>query len=306
MNLHALRLFRHVADTGSVTRASERMRISQPAITSQIRKLEGELGVRLLEPDGRGIRLTDAGRQVDELARRLFAVEQQIERLAHGYAEGSLGQIRLAATYLPANYLLPAWLARFRQRYDDVELSVRTTNSSEAMRLLLAVEVDLALYGGLPEVHPADIRSEELFRDELWFVVSPDHRYAGRTVPLERMVAEPFVQREPGSSTRERLLALCRTHSVPEPTISLQFNGLHESIRAVAAGYGASFVSSLVVRDAVRRGELSRVEVEGVRLHNSIALCTRRGEPLPPAAAALAELIRGSGIQGEGGEALPN
>ena len=219
-------------------------------------------------------------------------MEQQIEQFCEEYRHGASGHIRIAATYLPAQFLIPAWIAKFKQRYEQVEMTITTTNSSDALQLLLNMEADIAVYGGLPEAYPDTIQSEQLFRDELWFVVAPDHRFAGQHVPLHEMMNEPFVMREEGSSTRERLLALCRTYSVPMPRIALQFNGLHEAITAVIAGYGANFVSSLVVRDYVRRGELSRVFVEDVRLLNTIAICTRKNEPLSAAAANLVALIR--------------
>ncbi|CDN45122.1 hypothetical protein BN871_GM_00050 [Paenibacillus sp. P22] len=191
MNLHALRLFHAVASSGSVTRAAEQLSISQPAITAQIKKFEKELALPLLQPDGRGIRLTDAGRQVKELADRLFAVERQIETLAEQYGRGDQGRLSLAATYLPANFLLPAWLAKFKQKHERVEMSVTTTNSSGALRLLQRMEADLALYGGLPEEHPDTIQAEELFQDELWFVVAPTHRHAGGSIGLDDMMREP-------------------------------------------------------------------------------------------------------------------
>lgn len=294
MNLHALRLFHTVATTGSVTRAAETLNISQPSITAQIKKFEQELSLTLLKPQGRGIAVTDSGQRIAQLAQRLFAVERQIEQFAQECREGTSGHVRLAATYLPSHFLLPAWIARFKQRYDAVELSIVTTNSSEALRHLLNVDVDMAIYGGLPEQYPDEVETEELFQDELWFVVSSKHRLAGRHIALEEMMQEPFVMREEGSSTRERLFALCRTHSAPAPKVALQFNGLYESVRAVVSGYGASFVSSLVVREYVERGELSRVFVEGVRLRNTIAVCTRRNEALSAAAANLIGLMRSS------------
>ncbi|GAE09736.1 transcriptional regulator, LysR family [Paenibacillus sp. JCM 10914] len=278
MNLHALRLFHVIATTGSVTRAAELLHISQPAITAQIKKFEKELTFDLFQPQGRGIRLTEAGAELFPLAQRLFSVEQQIEQFCQDYRSGTKGHVRLAATYLPAHFLLPAWLARYKQQYEDVEMSITTTNSSDALQQLLNMEVDLAIYGGLPEESPDEIQMEELFQDELWFVVSPDHRYADQQISLHEMMREPFVMREEGSSTRERLFSLCRTYSAPSPRIALQFNGLHEAITAVIAGYGANFVSSLVVRDYVERKELSRVFVDGVELQNIIAICTRRHE----------------------------
>ncbi|KZE79422.1 LysR family transcriptional regulator [Paenibacillus elgii] len=295
MNLHALRLFHTIASTGNVTRASELLNISQPAITAQIKKFEKELSIPLLKPNGRGIALTDAGEKIALLAKRLFAVEQQIDQFCHEYRDGTNGHIRLAATYLPAQFLIPAWIAKFKQQYEQVEMTITTTNSSDALKQLLQMEVDLAVYGGLAEEYPDAIQTEELFRDELWFVVAPNHKYANQQVSLGEMMKEPFVMREEGSSTRERLLALCRTYSVSKPRITLQFNGLHEAIMAVIAGYGANFVSSLVVREYVQRGELCRVYVEGVRLQNTIAICTRKNEPLSAAAANLVRIIRQSG-----------
>ncbi|MBU5344546.1 LysR family transcriptional regulator [Paenibacillus lautus] len=292
MNLHALRLFHVIAATGSVTRAAELLNISQPAITAQIKKFEKELSLTLFKPQGRGIGLTAAGAELVPLAKRLFSVEQQIEQFCLDYRSGSRGHIRMAATYLPSHFLLPAWLAKYKQRYEEVEMSITTTNSSDALKQLLHMSVDLAIYGGLPEESPNTIQIEELFRDELWFVVSPDHRYANQRISLEEMMREPFVMREEGSSTRERLFALCRTHSAPSPRIMLQFNGLHEAIMAVIAGYGANFVSSLVVREYVERGELSRVYVDGIELQNIIAVCTRKHEPLSAAAMNFVDMIR--------------
>ncbi|MGQ3478975.1 MULTISPECIES: LysR family transcriptional regulator [Paenibacillus] len=292
MNLHALRLFHVVASTGSVTRASELLNISQPAITAQIKKFEKEISLTLLMPLGRGIALTDAGEKLAVLARRLFAVEQQIEQFSQDYRDGAHGHIRLAATYLPAHFLIPAWIAKFKQQYEHVEMTINTTNSNDALQQLLNIEVDLAIYGGLPEQYPDTIQTEELFRDELWFVVAPDHRYANQQVSLLEMMHEPFVMREKGSSTRERLFSLCRTYNAPAPKVTLNFTGLHEAITAVIAGYGANFVSSLVVREYVERGELCRVYVEDIQLLNSIAICTRKNEPLSTATLNLIQLIR--------------
>lgn len=291
MNLHALRLFHVIASTGSVTRASEVLNISQPAITSQIKKFEHELSLTLLRPQGRGIALTCAGESIAALAKRLFGIEQQIEQFVLDFSQGLNGRVQIAATYLPAHYLLPTWIAKFKQAYESVEMNITTTNSSEAFNKLLLGEVDFAIYGGLAESHPDAISTEQLFKDELWFVVAPDHQYANKTVTLFEMMQVPFVMREEGSSTRARLLALCRTYHVPAPRIALQFNGLNEAIQSVVSGYGANFVSSFVVKERVQRGELCRVFVEDCCLENTIAICTRNNESLSAAAQNFIETI---------------
>jgi DNA-binding transcriptional LysR family regulator len=119
-----------------------------------------------------------------------------------------------------------------------------------------------------------------------------DEFQRGAQHALAEMMGVPFVMREEGSSTRARLLALCRTYNAPAPRISLQFNGLHEAIQAVVAGYGANFVSSLVVKELVERGELCRVYVQNIHLENTIAICTRKNESLSAPALNLVETIR--------------
>ncbi|OBZ09079.1 transcriptional regulator [Bacillus sp. FJAT-27264] len=278
MNIHALRLFYYVAETGSVTKAAAKLRISQPAVTSQIKKFEKDLGLPLFTPSGRGVSLTPFGMELAKQAGNFFTYEEQIDEFIEDYRQGQIGKIRIAATYLPANFLIPSWAARFKARYDQIEVVITTTNSRQAFEQLNRHEADVAIYGGGLEGRPEKMDWVELFEDELWFVVSPSHPFANRSVTLAEMMKEPFIMREEGSSTRERLFSLCRTYDLKPPQVALQFNGLNEAIRSVMAGYGANFVSSLVVREYVERGLLARVWVEDIHLTNNLAICTRSNE----------------------------
>jgi len=291
MNLHALKIFHAVAEKGGVTRAAEELLISQPAVTAQIRNLEKELGFQLIAPKGRGVLLTDAGRMIAAHAKRLFALEREIESDVREYKAGFSGVLRIVATYLPANLLLPEWLARYKQEHPHVEVVLTTSNSREAVEHLLNYDAEVAVYGGGWEEQPG-IEWEELLEDELWFVVPNGHPYAGQEISLSEMMKVPFILREEGSSTRERLFSLCRALNVNPPKIGLQFNGVNEAVRAVIAGYGANFLSSMAVRDYVERGEVARVFVRGLTLMNPIAVCTRKQETLSPAAEDFVGLIR--------------
>lgn len=291
MNLHALKVFHTVAERGGVTRASEELLISQPAVTAQVRNLEKELGIQLLAPKGRGILLTDAGQLLANHARRLFALERELEEAVREYKAGFSGVLRIAATYLPANLLLPEWLALYKQEHPSVEVVLTTANSREAVEGLLQYDAEVAVYGGGWEEQPG-IEWEELLEDELWFIVPKNHPYAGKEITLAEMMKVPFILREEGSSTRERLFSLCRALNVNPPKVGLQFNGVSEMVRAVIAGYGAIFISSLAVRDYVERGDVERVLVKGASLLNPIAVCTRKEETLSPAAAAFLSLVR--------------
>lgn len=292
MNLHAFRVFHEVAESGGVTKASDRLRISQPAVTAQLRNLERELGLVLFRAKGRGVALTEAGERLAEQGRRLFALEREIEREAERIRLGEQGRLRIAATYLPANMMLPQWIARYKREYPEVDIDLTTLNSSKAFDRLLQYDADLAVVGGGREL-PDGLAYIPLMQDELWFIVPGNHPLAGREATLRRLVAEPFVVREEGSSGRELLEALCRLHGVAMPGIGLQVSGTGETIRAVTAGYGAALASALEVRESIGRGEIARVAVDGILLHNPIGLYTRSGDPLTPSARKFIDLITG-------------
>lgn len=283
MNLYGLIVFHHVAVTGSVTRAAEALRISQPAVTNHVRNVGEELGLALLAPKGRGILLTEAGHRVAAHAARLFALQQDIMLDLANYRMGAAGSLRIAATSLPANFLLPGWLSTYRNDYPDVQVIMKTLNAQSAVEALLHYEADLALIGGNGESYEGLARSI-LLEDELWFVVSSRHRLAGQRVELTEIIEEYFVMREEGSAVRKRLLSFLEVNGVHAPRTALLVNGINETLHAVAAGFGVAFVSSLEAKPSEARGDIARVYVEGMSLYNPIALFTRDSEPLPPPA----------------------
>jgi DNA-binding transcriptional LysR family regulator len=283
INLHGLRMFYYVALTESITRTAEMLFISQPAVTMQIRKLEEELGVALLQPRGRNVLLTEAGEEIARIATRLVGVEREVKRFASRYKQGLEGSVRISATSLPANYLLPSEMAAFKKIHSDIIMTVTTANAEQAFHLLLHNETDIAVIGGGPD-EPAGVKRKWIHKDPMWFVVSKEHPQAGQHLRLRDILKEPFVVREKGSSMRERLFALARVNGYPSPTIGLEMNGINETIRAVMAGYGVTFVSELEVQDYVERGGISRVYVKEIYdLNNPIGVYIREGEPLPPA-----------------------
>jgi LysR family transcriptional regulator, low CO2-responsive transcriptional regulator len=295
LNLHALRLFHHVAKQGSVTKAAEQLNISQPAVTSQIKKLERELGLQLLSPQGRGILLTEAGTRLAMESGRLFALERNIEQTIDDYKKGSTGRLLIAATYLPANFLLPASIARYKQQYPNVDIQFTTTSSANAIDLLLRYEADIAFIGGARQDHPL-LNSMQWHEDEMWFVVHKNHRLAAQEISLAELIKEPIVFREKGSYSREQLIALCQIHRLHLPKIGLQMNGFSELIRVVSEGYGVAFLSAMEAREKIEQGELRRVYVKGVRLTNPICLHNRK-EPLQAQAKRFIDLIV-PGLQG--------
>ena len=291
LNLHALHIFGVVAKYESITRAAEQLFISQPAVTKQLRNLEEELGFPLTEARGRGIVLTAPGWEIARLASRIAGIHQDVLRYAEQYRAGEAGSVRVCATYLPVNFLLPRRVADYKRQYPKVRMTLETTNAEQAFRKLHTYDADLAIVGGTA-AQPDGLERTELIRDEVWFVVPSGHPLAAKKITLTRMLEEEFVLREEGSSMRTMLFALCRVNGLQPPKLGLQSGGIQETIRLLSAGYGAGFVSALEAEEAVERGLLARVYVEEAEpLVNTISLYKREGEILPPAVAAFHTML---------------
>ncbi|MDK8179656.1 LysR family transcriptional regulator [Paenibacillus sp. UMB4589-SE434] len=280
MNLHVLRLFYYVALTGSVTKASEILHISQPAISAQIRKFENDNDIQLLKIQGRGLMVTPLGSKLIKPLEKLFLIEDQVRLLIedhHNYPEGKL---RIAGNYFATSLLIPKWASLFKQKFSAVEVHITTVNSHDAIEKLINFEADIAIYSdiGMPFTDSDLFESKELYRGEYMFVVAPGHKYALQKVSFKEIASEPFIMREEGSAARERLFQLCQEQQVALPRIELQFSGVNETIHAVRAGYGVSFVSSLVAEPLFEQGVLARVDVQGIYSANSILLGTRKKE----------------------------
>ncbi|UFJ40763.1 LysR family transcriptional regulator [Brevibacillus humidisoli] len=280
MNLYALSIFTSVASKGSYTRAAEELNLTQPAISAQIKKLEQEVGLRLFTPHGRGIQLTEAGRFLFQSARRLFAYEKEMEYQLAKWKSGQIGSLRIAASNLPANRLVPLLMGTCKQRFPEVEVKLHSTNSTNAIELLQDFQVDVAITGG----ESRGSRTDQwcLYREELWFIVHANHPKSNQIVSLQELLQEPFVVREKGSTTREALASLCRLHQLPFPDIGMEFSGTNEGIQAVLSGYGAMLAPSLMVQDEIARKRLGRVWIEGVDVQVPIYLHVRKGEEMSP------------------------
>ncbi|UUZ93833.1 LysR family transcriptional regulator [Paenibacillus sp. P25] len=292
MNLHALKLF-HTADPPGQRYAGlrEELRISQPAVTAQIRNLEKELGLPFWS-----LRDAASASPVPGSCSRImpggcFPWSRGWSRPWTITATVGPDGARLAATYLPANRLLPGWMAEFKRNHPAIELALTTVSSAQAAEPLLGYKADIAFIGGGAPL-PPDIEQEALFDDPILFIVPKEHPFAGGRIRLEHLLELPFVLREEGSSAREMLFALCRSQRLPLPQVGLEFSGMNETIRAVVAGYGASVLSALEAEEYLKRGDVASVEVEGVRTAHPIRLCTLSGDPLSPAAAPFLAFVR--------------
>src|SRR5260370_3451782 len=154
MNLYDLRVFQTVAEHEHITRASEELILSQPAVTKIIQSLEHEVGLELIERHGRRIVLTHAGHVLHNYARRMFALEREMEEALAALRDVESGEVTLAANTTTGVYLLPPIVARFRALYPQVSLHINILNSHEIVEQVMNWVLDFGLVEGDPSTLP--------------------------------------------------------------------------------------------------------------------------------------------------------
>jgi DNA-binding transcriptional LysR family regulator len=281
MNLNHLAVFHAVAQTGSMTRGAERLDVSQPAVSKQVRELERALGVHLFDRIGRRVHLSQAGELLADYARRLFALAHEAEGAMADVRAVGRGRLVIGASTTVGTYLLPGVVAAFWRRHPGVELLVEIGNTEQVHRRLAGHELDLGLTEGLIEEEELD--AEVFHQDELVMIAAPGHRLAGQPrVPLSAVREEPFILREPGSGTRaveERALARLKLPA----RVVMALSSTEAIKRVVAEGVGLAIVSRLSVRAECAAGTLAVLPVAGPRIERALHLVRRKGRRDGPA-----------------------
>jgi len=234
-----LRAFHYVAICGGFSRAAEQLFLTQPAISDQVRKLEEEYDILLFNRHKKQVILTAAGERLLEITRRMFDCEQQAMDLLSESRALRAGRLRIVAD--SAHHLLHI-LARFRETYPGVRVTVDSGNTQTVMDRLHAYDADIGVLGELPTSR--DFETVHLNATPISAFVPRQHRLAGRaSVDFVDLLAEPLVLREQGSKTRRKLEEAARAEGFDiEPAIEAEGR---EAVREiVASGAGVGFVSA--------------------------------------------------------------
>lgn len=263
-----LRAFHHVAVCGGFSRAAETLFLTQPAISDQVRKLEEEYDVLLFNRHKKQVTLTEAGQRLLEITRRMFDMEQQaLELLSESRALRS-GTLRIVAD--AAHHLLHI-LARFREVYPGISVSVQSGNTESVIASLYSYEADIGVLGEVPTSR--DFEVVRLNSTPIVAFVSAGHRLAKRrSLTLAELAAEPLVMRERGSKTRQKLEErAAETRTELRPTIEAEGR---EAVREiVAAGGGVGFVSAA---EFGQDGRLVRIPIDAPEmLMDEALICLR-------------------------------
>ena len=258
MTLGQLRTFLALATTGSVRVAAERLFVTQPAVSAALASLQQEVGVALVAREGRGLRLTSAGEEFADYARRALGLLDEGMAAAVTAAEPERGRLRLAAVITAGERLAPSLLAGFVARYPGVDISLEVGNRRRVWDLLAHHEADVAI-GGRPPASAVTLatRPHELVvvaARPAGHLAASRRRRPTRTVTLTELARATWLLREPGSGTRASAEELLGQLDIAPRVLTLGSNGA--VVESVRIGLGVTLVSRDAVAEYLVGGDL--------------------------------------------------
>jgi len=296
MNLHHLAVFQAVAETGSIRAGAARLRISEPAVSRQVRDFEHRLGTALFDRLPRGMRLTSSGEVLSQYARRIFAIERQAETALAELRNLDAGDLAIGASTTIGNYLLPPILAEYARRHPGIRVELDVGNTEEIQKHLLEDRLDVGLTAGL--VGHDDLRASVFMHDRLVVVAAPGFIARNtRSFRVEELADLPWVTREAGSGTRAVLEQALAEHGL-KPRQVMALASTEAIKRAVAAGAGIAVVSDATVTTELQQGELVRLSAQAFPVRRPLHLLLHRHRQPSRAAAAFLALLTESAHAG--------
>ncbi len=286
--LHQLRLLLAVAREGSVSRAAQRLHLSQPTLSAQLRQLADQVGLPLHERIGRRLHLTPAGAAVADAAARLEDELERLEETLAGLRGDAGGRLRLAVVST-AETFIPRLLGDFRRARPAVEVSLVVLNRDAVLRRLADNLDDLYIMSRPPATPP--VTTTPFLANPLVVVAAADHPLAARpALAVSALAAEEFVLREPGSGTRQAAEAFFAEHEIAlRPRLEL---GSNEAVKqAVAGGLGLSVLSAHALAHAVDEG-IAVLAVAGTPVLTHWQVVYPSGKRLTPLADAFLRFLQ--------------
>ena len=290
--LPQLKVFEAVARLLSFSRAAEELHLTQPAVSTQIKKLEDHAGLALFEQFGKKIYLTPAGAELLDIARGIIAQFELAEGAMTQFKGVSGGRLNVAVISA-GDYFFPRLLVEFIGRHEGVKLNFTVHNREELLSRMTGNLTDLAIMVRPPV--DAEMLAEPFAPHPYVIVAPPSHELVGhKAIRVERLLREPFVVREKGSDTWQSMQDGFGAH-VERLNIAMQIKSTETIKQAVMAGMGLGFLSAHTIAQELRSGSLKVLDVRGFPLMLNWYVVQRRHKRLPPVAQAFKDFLLSEG-----------
>jgi len=286
--LRQLKVFESVARNLSFSRAAEELHLTQPAVSTQVRKLEEHAGLALFEQLGKKIHLTPAGAEMLHSSRLIIQQFKEVEE-AMAQFKGVSGGTLNVAVISAGDYFFPRLLVEFAGKHPGVNLNFGVCNREELLEQLSDNRTDLAIMVRPPQ--DMDTVNEAFAPHPYVIVAAPDHPLAGKKrIPVSRLASEPFVVREKGSDTWASMEDGFGEH-LSELNVAMEIKSTETIKQAVMAGMGITFLSAHTISRELRAGNLTMLQVQGFPLMLNWYVVHRRNKRLTPVAQAFRDFL---------------
>jgi DNA-binding transcriptional LysR family regulator len=293
MDTRQLAAFCAVVERKSFSQAAERLGVTQPAVSLQIRSLEQRLGRQLLDRSGRRVEPTEAGIRLYASAQRLLALEESLlEELAEDEEGPLIGTIELGASTGPGGTVVPLLLCEFQEQHPELRVRLIVSDTQTVVDRVAERELELGIVGA--GRRHRGVVFEPFFRDEVVLACPPDHPFAGKTISLERLKTEPLIVMQEGAGVRQVIEDELRKAGTRLRDLDVRLElGLQESTRsAVLAGHGVTFISRLAIEADLAAGRVATARVRGLDPVREIFLARAGGRTETRAARAFIAYAR--------------
>lgn len=294
-----LQLFEAVAEEGSFSGAGQKLRKSQPAVSLAVKRLEAELGAQLIDRGSRTLRLTDAGREVLRYSKQFRGLERKLRVALSDLRDRRAGKLTVGANESAALYLL-GHVEAFLARHPTIQVELRRSLSSRIPEAVLEGSLEL----GAISYDPGDpnLLVHRLYEDRLTFVVSPQHRLAGRRrISIAELGEERFIAHNVVSPYRARVIETFRRHQV-RLNMAIEMPTIETIRRLVQRNLGVAFLPKMCVEQQIQSGALREVSVRELAMGRTIRLIHPARRLLSQASQAFLELARERDRPGPAGE----
>ncbi|MBF02861.1 MAG: LysR family transcriptional regulator [Flavobacterium sp.] len=286
--LHQLQIFLKIVETKSITKAAEDLHLTQPAVSIQLRNFQDQFEIPLTEIIGRQLYITDFGKEIATIAKRINKEIQEIsfKTLAYkGYLTGTL-KISVVST---GKYIIPYFLSDFLKRHPGIELQLDVTNKSKVIQSLENNEVDFALVSILPE--SLSVFNEELMQNKLFLVANKDFCIPQKGLQIKDLTKYAIIYREKGSGTRFTMERFFEKHNIIiNNTLELTSN---EAVKqAVIAGLGLSIMPLIGIKNELQKGDLQIIPLKKLPLMTTWNLIWQSQKSLSPIAKEYLKFIK--------------
>jgi DNA-binding transcriptional LysR family regulator len=294
MDTRQLAAFCAVVERKSFSQAAERLGVTQPAVSLQIRSLEQRLGRQLLDRSGRRVEPTEAGRRLYASAQRVLAAEEHLLEDLDADDDGAItGTLELGASTGPGGTVVPLLLCEFQEQHPDMSVRLTVSDTQTVVDRVAERELELGIVGA--GRRHRGVAFEPFFRDEVVLACPSDHRFAGKTISLDDLKGERLIVMQDGAGVRQVIEDELRKAGMRLRDLDVRIElGLQESVRsAVLAGHGVAFISRLAIEADLPAGRIGTARVRGLDPVREIFLARATGRSETRAARAFVAFAQG-------------